>query len=104
MSPEDFGNLVSVNKVREKILKIKERYHPNLIKNLSIDAHNLYLIRDSICNQLLSVTNENEIEYSRIEDFIKQKIKENQEKFKKTSDQTELKLIQLTIEEWEEFL
>ena len=104
MSPEDLGNFLLVSKVREKIFKIKEMYNPNLIKNLSKDAHDIYLIRQSICNQLLKLTNEKDIKYNKIEDFMKQKIRENKEHFKETSDQVELKLIQLTIEEWENFI
>ena len=104
MDSEDFGNRISINKLEEKIFKIKEMYHPNLIKNLSKEAYDLYLIRKSVCNELLKVTSEKDIKYSKIVEYIKNEIEKNKERFKNTSDQIELTLIQLTIEEWEGFL
>ena len=104
MDSEDFGNRISINKLEEKIFKIKEKYHPNLIKNLSKEAYDLYLIRKSVCNELLKVTSEKDIKYSKIVEYIKNEIEKNKERFKNTSEQIELTLIQLTIEEWEGFL
>ena len=104
MDSEDFGNRIFINKLEEKIFKIKEMYHPNLIKNLSKEAYDLYLIRKSVCNELLKVTSEKDIKYSKIVEYIKNEIEKNKERFKNTSDQIELTLIQLTIEEWEGFL
>ena len=104
MDSEDFGNRISINKLEEKIFKIKEMYHPNLIKNLSKEAYYLYLIRKSVCNELLKVTSEKDIKYSKIVGYIKNEIEKNKELFKNTSEQIELALIQLTIEEWEGFL
>lgn len=103
MDSEDFGNRISVNKLEEKIFKIKEMYHPNLIKNLSKEAYDLYLIRKSVCNELLKVTSEKDIKYSKIVDYIKNEIEKNKERLKNASDPIELTLIQLTIEEWEGF-
>jgi len=104
MDSEDFGNRISISKLEEKILKIKEMYHPNLIKNLSKEAYDLYLIRKSVCNELLKVTSEKDIKYSKIVDYIKNEIEKNKERLKNASDPIELTLIQLTIEEWEGFL
>lgn len=104
MDSEDFGNRISISKLEEKIFKIKEMYHPNLIKNLSKEAYDLYLIRKSVCNELLKVTSEKDIKYSKIVGYIKNEIEKNKELFKNTSEQIELALIQLTIEEWEGFL
>ncbi|KKK75590.1 hypothetical protein LCGC14_2872200, partial [marine sediment metagenome] len=39
MNSEDLGNLLLVNTVREKALKTKAIYHPNLINNLSKEAY-----------------------------------------------------------------
>jgi len=104
MDSEDFGNRISINKIEEKIFKIKEMYHPNLIKNLSKEAYDLYLIRKSACNELLKLTSENDIKYSKIVEYIRNKIEKNKERLKNASDQLELTLIQLTIEVWEGFL
>ncbi len=104
MNSEDLGNLLLVNTVREKALKTKGIYHPNLINNLSKEAYDLYLIRESICNQILELTHEKDIKYSKIIDLIKKMIIENKNQLRQTSDKMELTLIQLTIEEWEEFL
>jgi len=104
MDSEDFGNRISIDKLEEKIFKIKEMYHPNLIKNLSKEANDLYLIRKSVCNELIKVTSEKDIKYSKIIEYIKNEIEKNKERFKNISDQIELTLIQLTIEEWEGFL
>ena len=104
MDSEDFGNRISIDKLEEKIFKIKEMYHPNLIKNLSKEANDLYLIRKSVCNELLKLTSEKDIKYSKIVEYIKNEIEKNKERFKNISDQIELTLIQLTIEEWKGFL
>jgi len=104
MNSEDLGNLVSINTVREKAQKIKGMYNPNLINHLSKEAFDLYLIRESICNQILEITNEKDNKYGKIIDFVKKKIKENKNQLKQTSDEIELTLIQQIIEEWEEFL
>ncbi|KKK59011.1 hypothetical protein LCGC14_3038660 [marine sediment metagenome] len=104
MNSENLGNLMSINTVREKALKIKGMYHPNLVNNLSKEANDLYLIRKSICNQILELTHEKDIKYSKIIDLVKKKIEENKNQLRKTSDEIELTLIQLAIEEWEEFL
>ena len=104
MNSEDLSNLLSINTVREKAQKIKGMYNPNLINHLSKEAFDLYLIRESICNQILEITNEKDIKYGKIIDFVKKKIKENKNQLKQTSDEIELTLIQQIIEEWEEFL
>jgi len=104
MNSEDLSNLLSINTVREKAQKIKGMYNPNLINHLSKEAFDLYLIRESICNQILEITNEKDNKYGKIIDFVKKKIKENKNQLKQTSDEIELTLIQQIIEEWEEFL
>ncbi len=104
MDPEDLGNRIYINKIEEKIFKIKEMYHLNLIKNLSKEAYDLYLIKKSVCNELLELTSEKDIKYSKIVEYIKNKIEKNKERLKNASEQVELTLIQLTIEVWEEFL
>ncbi len=58
MNLDDFKEILSISKIREKIFRIKELYHPNLVKNLSKEAYDLYLIRQSICDQLLELSNQ----------------------------------------------
>jgi len=104
MNQEDLKNDLSINAIREKIFKIKEMYNPNLVSNLSKEMYDLYLIRESICKQLLKLTSEKDMDIGKIKDFIKIKIKENKEKLKDETDESEAKLIKLNIKEWEEFL
>ena len=104
MGEKDFTNLMSISAIQEKIFKIKERYNPNLIANLSKEMNDLYLIRKSICDQLLELSSKKDADIGKIKKFIKNKIEENKEKLKKETDESKTKLIKLNIEEWEEFL
>ncbi|MFW9865460.1 MAG: hypothetical protein ACFFEN_05110 [Candidatus Thorarchaeota archaeon] len=104
MTQDEFKNQMSIYAIKEKIFKIKGMYNPNLISNLSKEMYDLYLIRESICEQLLKLSSEKEIDIVKIKDFIKMKIKENKEKLKIETKEYEVKLLQLTIREWEEFL
>ncbi|MFW9947906.1 MAG: DUF1655 domain-containing protein, partial [Candidatus Odinarchaeota archaeon] len=79
-------------------------YHPSLIANLSKEACDLYLIRDSICSQLLELLKEKDIDIVKLNNFIKNKIGESKKKLKETKNEIEVKMIKLTIEEWKEFL
>jgi len=101
---DDLRELISLTKIGEKIFKIKEMYNPNLIANLSKEAYDLYLKRMSICNQLLEQLDKKDITIEKIEDFIGKKVKESKERLDKAKDETEVKLIQLSIKEWEDFL
>ncbi len=75
MSLDDVKKLLSLEGIREKIFKIENMYHPNLVANLSKEMYDLYLIRNSICNQLLELLNQKDIEIDKVHDFIKEKIK-----------------------------
>ena len=101
---DDLGNIISLSKIGQKIFEIKGRYHPNLITNLSKEAHDLYLIRMSICDQLLEQLDKKDMTVGKIEDFIKNKVKESKKKLDKAKDEMEIELIQLTIKEWDDFL
>ncbi len=101
---DDLRELISLTKIGEKIFKIKEMYHPNLIANLSKEAYDLYLKRMSICNQLLEQLDKKDITIEKIEDFIWKKVKESKERLDKIKNEMETKLIQLSIKEWELFL
>ena len=101
---DELRQLISLTKIGEKIFKIKEMYNPNLIANLSKEAYDLYLKRMSICNQLLEQLDKKDITIEKIEAFIGKKVKESKERLDKAKDETEVKLIQLSIKEWEDFL
>ncbi len=100
---EDLGNIISLSKIGQKIFEIKGKYHPNLIANLSREAYDLYVIRMSICDQLLEQLDKKGITVEKIEDFIKNKMKESKEQLDKAKDEMESELIQLTIKEWKDF-
>jgi hypothetical protein len=104
MNEKEIKTQLTIDAIREKVFKIKEMYNPNLISNLSKEMYDLYLIRESICEQLLKLTSEKDIDIGKIKDFIKSKIKENENKLKDETDEVETKLIELNIKEWEEFL
>ena len=104
MSLDDINKILSLQAIREKVFKIKNMYHPSLIANLSKEAYDLYLIRNSICNQLLELLKEKDIDIAKLNDFIKSKIRESKKKLKEVENEIEAKMIKITIEEWKEFL
>lgn len=104
MTQDEFKNQMSIIALKEKIFKIKGMYNPNLISNLSKEMWDLYLIRESICEQLLELSSKNGISIGKIKDFIKSKIKENKKKLKDEIDEFKIQLIEQSIKEWEEFL
>ncbi len=104
MSLNDFKEILSISAIKEKIFRITELYHPNLITNLSKQAYDLYLIRKSICDQLLKLTNEKGINLEKVKSFIKNRIKDSKKQLNKTENRLEINSIKATIEEWENFL
>ncbi|MFW9948237.1 MAG: hypothetical protein ACFFDX_15535, partial [Candidatus Odinarchaeota archaeon] len=84
MSLNDIDKMLSLQAIGEKIFKIKNMYHPSLIANLSKEAYDLYLIRDSICSQLLELLKEKDINIAKLNNFIKSKIGESKKKLKET--------------------
>ncbi len=104
MSLDDIKKLLSLERVREKIFKIENMYHPNLVANLSKEMYDLYLIRNSICNQLLVLLNQKDIEIDKVLDFIKKKIRNSEKRLKVTKNGTEAEEIKAAIEEWKQFL
>lgn len=104
MSLNDINKMLSLQAIGEKIFKIKNMYHPSLIANLSKEMYDLYLIRDSICNQLLELLKEKDIDINKINAFIKKRITESTKKLKEAKNEIEVETIKLTIEEWTHFL
>lgn len=104
MSLDDVKKLLSIQAIEEKIYKMKEKYHPNLIANLSKEMYDLYLIRNSIYDQLLALLKEKDIDIGKVHDFIKKKINESKKRLKEAKNGNEAETIKITIEEWKEFL
>ncbi|MFX0139346.1 MAG: hypothetical protein ACFFDN_37245 [Candidatus Hodarchaeota archaeon] len=100
----DINKMLSLQAIGEKIFKIKNMYHPSLIANLSKEMYDLYVIRDSICDQLLELLKEKDIDINKVNDFIKNRIKENQKKLKEAKNEVAVETIKLTIEEWKQFI
>jgi len=82
MGLDDIKKYLSLEGIREKIFKIEKMYHPDLIANLSKEMYDLYLIRNSICNQLLELLKEKDIDIDKVHDFIKEKIKNSKKRLK----------------------
>ncbi len=104
MSLDDFKEILSISKIEEKIFKIKELYHTNLIKNLSKEAYDLYLIRKSVCDQLLELLNDKDVNLEKLRSLILAKIEESKKQQSKAKNQPEINTIKMFIEEWEKFL
>ena len=104
MSLDNFNEILSISKIEEKIFKIKELYHPNLINNLSKEAYDLYLIRNSICDQLLKLLNDKDVNLEKLRSLIIAKIEESKKQLSQAKNQPEINTIKMFIEEWEKFL
>ncbi|MEJ2295704.1 MAG: hypothetical protein P8Y23_13195 [Candidatus Lokiarchaeota archaeon] len=104
MSKDKLDELLILQKIEEKIFKIKSMYHPNLIANLSIKAYDLYLIRNSISNQLLEELKKENRNFQMIKNFITKKISEIEMKLKNTTNISERSFLKLNLEEWKAFL
>ncbi|MFX1312442.1 MAG: hypothetical protein ACFFHD_07495 [Promethearchaeota archaeon] len=101
---DDFRELIFLTKIRDKAYKTKQMYNPNLISNLSKEAYDLYLIRMSICDQLLEELDKEGITVEQIKDFVKNKVNKIRERLNKAKNEIETKFIQLSIKEWENIL
>ncbi len=104
MKFDSFEIILDLAGIRKKNIEIKSIYNPNLIANLSIEMHDRYLIRDSICNDLLKQLEQQEINKNKIQIYIEKKIKWLEEKYKDTQDVEDAKYLQMAIEEWKNFL
>lgn len=98
------NELLYLQKIEEKIFKIKNMYHPNLIANLSATAYDLYIIRNSISNQLLEELKKENRNFQMIKNFIAKKISEIEMKLNHASNKSESNFLKLSIEEWKAFL
>ena len=104
MSKDKLDELLNLQKIEEKIFKIKSMYHPNLIANLSTNAYDLYIIRNSISNQLLEELKKENRNFQMIKNFIAKKISEIEMKLRDTTNIPEKSFLKLNLEEWKAFL
>lgn len=104
MSKDKLNELLYLQKIEEKIFKIKNMYHPNLIANLSATAYDLYIIRNSISNQLLEELKKEDRNFQMIKNFIAKKISEIEMELKDALNISESNFLKLSIEEWKAFL
>ncbi|GAH04368.1 unnamed protein product [marine sediment metagenome] len=58
----------------------------------------------TICNQLLVLLNQKDIEIDKVLDFIKERIMNSEKRLKVTKNGTEAEEIKAAIEEWKQFL
>lgn len=101
---KDLKKILELKSIEDKIFRFKNKYHPNLITNLSNEAYDLYLIKNSICDQLIEKLKEENITIEKIKEFIKNKIQENKEKLHKTARTMDSEYLQNIISAWETFL
>ena len=104
MKFDPFKKIFDLEGIRKKIFEIKSMYNPNLIANLSKEMHDRYIIRESICNNLLKQLEESESNQKEIQINIKKKIKSLQEEYKNTLNVEEAKYLEMMIEEWKNFI
>lgn len=103
MTSKDISDSLTRIKLKEKIFKIQEMYHPRLVSNLSKEAHDRYLIRDSICSQLLNLLDDNSVSMEHIQDYIKKNIKEREMRLADEDNTADFELINMAIKEWKVF-
>jgi hypothetical protein len=101
---KELKKLLDLKKIEEKIFKIKSKYNPNLVANLSKEAHDLYTLRIFVCDQLLEKLNEEDITIEKLREYIKNNIEENKDRFKEKKNLMDKELIQRSIDVWESFL
>jgi len=99
-----FERFFDLERIRKKIFEFKSMYNPNLIANLSKEMYDRYLIRESMCNDLLQQLEKLDINKEKIKIFIEKRIKWLEEKYKNTQDVQETKYLEMAIEEWKDFL
>lgn len=97
-------DMVLVSKIGQRALQKVSVYNPNLIANLSKEAHDLYLLRKSICEEIFPIVTTPEITLKEVEDFIQNKINKAQKLLTETNVVEEIKLLNLRIEEFEDLL
>jgi len=104
MNLDDFKGIFDLEGIRKKIIKIKIMYNPNLIANLSKDMYDRYTIRDSMCNDLLQLMEQMEINNEKVKNFIENKIKILEEKQKSVQSIENANYLKMAILEWKTFL
>jgi hypothetical protein len=103
MGGKEIDELLWREKLRQKIFGIKEKYHPRLVANLSKEAHDRYLIRYSICKQIVPMVDDTKVSIKDISQFIEGKLRERQEKLRFIENTADFDLIKMAIEEWKGF-
>ena len=104
MTDDNIKELVSLQKIEGRIFKFKSMYHPNLVANLSKEAYDLYVTRNSIGEQLLVELRKKEANLKKINQFINDKILEIEMRLKKETDQFEIDFLKMNLDEWKAFL
>jgi len=74
MDSNTFKDVLDINRLKEKIYKIKIMYHPNLIANLSKEMYDRYKIRMSLCEELLTLLEQSNIDKEQIKQHFEKKI------------------------------
>lgn len=121
----DLKDSFSLIKIRDSIFRTKSKYNPNLIANLSKEAYDIYLMRMSICDDLLKKLDEEGISLEKLKDYINENLNETKQELEKAKkdksitkiahidpgkplekvvDQEKINLLKATIEEWEQYL
>ena len=104
MDLDNINNIFYFQNIREIIFKKNELYHPNLIANLSEEGYEIYLMRKDIYSKLLKSLDEKDIDKKKFENYIKNEIDIIKNKLKGAKSEQEIKMLKLSMEEYEEFL
>ena len=104
MNLDDFKGIFDLKGIRNKIFEIKSMYNPNLIANLSKEMYDRYEVRDSMCNDLLNLIEQIEMNNEKVKNFVEKRIKILEEKQKNAQNIEEANYLKIAIEEWKDFL
>ncbi|MFX1258759.1 MAG: hypothetical protein ACFFAN_12940 [Promethearchaeota archaeon] len=81
-----------------KLLKDLDKYHPNLIANLSKEAYEVHSIKKSIYNDLFKLINGKEITLKKIRKYIENKIIKCKKTLKEAKSDYDINHLKLSIE------
>ncbi|MFX1316259.1 MAG: hypothetical protein ACFE9T_10375 [Promethearchaeota archaeon] len=95
---EEFQETFYLSQLRMKIFSELERYHPNLVANLSKEMHEKYIIKKAIYDDLLELLDDIQITEIKVKEYIRNKIEINKKLLKTEKSEDQLKALKLKIE------
>ena len=100
----NIGDSFFITDFKIKIERKLEVYNPNLVTHLSKQLYDEYIIRLKIYNEVLELLETIDITQEKIEEFLKEKIKQINELIKNIKNEEEIKKYSLIIEEYQNLI